>query len=179
MAAFTKEDEYGNRLDWKILRDGGVALYWRRELLDEDLDWFREQGYEIFSFDCTRWTSSEEMHADFQRTLLFPEYYGGNLDALNDCLTDLPVPDASGTALVLRQFDAYLKGAGSRAVATERSVAEIVLDVFTCASRYFLLTGRRFLTLVQTDDPHSHFDSLGCISAQWNSREWLNKNRGL
>lgn len=179
MAPFTQPDKYGNRLDWKILRDGGIALYWRREFFDKDLDWFRQENYQMFSFDCTRWASPEEMHTDFQQTLTFPSYYGKNLSALNDCLSDLPVPDVGGIALVLSRFDAYANGPGTDPVASGRPEAEVVLDILARASRYFLLTGRRLLSLVQTDDPRIRFENLGCVSVIWNQREWLNKSRGL
>jgi hypothetical protein len=179
MAPFTHQEEHENRLDWQILRDGSIALYWRRELLDEDILWFRQQNYQIFSFNCDRWASSEQMHADFQRTLNFPGYYGRNLDALNDCLGDLAVPDTDGTALALSRFDAYAKGPGATPLASGRPEAEIVLDLLARASRFFLLTGRRLLTLVQADDPRLRFESLGSVHAEWNRREWLNKNRGL
>jgi hypothetical protein len=123
--------------------------------------------------------SSEEMHADFQRTLTFPAYYGKNLHALNDSLGDLAVPDEGGFALALVQFDKYTKGPGTAAIPSGCTQAEIVLEVLARASRRFLLSGRRFLTLVQTDDARIRFDNLGCVSAIWNRREWLNKNRGL
>jgi hypothetical protein len=179
MAAFTQEDISENRLDWKILRDGGISLYWRREFLEQDIVWFSQQSYQVFRFDCGLWVSREEMHTDFLRTLNFPAYYGRNLDALSDCLGDLPVPSTSGTALALIRFDAYLKGAGAHRVAAGRREAEMVLDVLAEASRRFLLTAKRFLVLVQTDDTRIQIDNLGCISAQWNWREWQNKNRGL
>ena len=35
-------------------------------------------------------TSMEEVHALFIRALALPEHYGRSLDALFDCLTDLP-----------------------------------------------------------------------------------------
>ena len=179
MAAFTERDKYEHRLDWNILRDGGIALYWRRDFFDDDMLWLRQQDYQVFPFDCARWASHEEMHADFQRTLGFPDYYGRNLDALNDCLGDLPVPHVGGIALALTRFDAYAKGQGADLAGSGRAEAEIVLDLLARASRFFLLTGRRLLTLVQTDDPRIGFELLGCISATWNHREWLNKNRGL
>src|ERR1700722_7277587 len=125
MTAFNQHDEHENRLDWKILRDGSIALYWRRELFDEVLAWFRQQHYQVSSFDCERWVSTEEMHADLQRTLSFPAYYGRNLDALNDCLGDLEVPDTGGMAVALTRFDAYAKGPGATRVASGRSEAEI------------------------------------------------------
>ena len=34
-------------------------------------------------------TSMEEIHKSLAEQLGFPEWYGGNLDALHDCLTDL------------------------------------------------------------------------------------------
>ena len=33
--------------------------------------------------------TQEELHRCFAITLNFPEWYGGNLDALFDCLTDI------------------------------------------------------------------------------------------
>ena len=41
-------------------------------------------------------------HALIREALGFPAYYGGNLDALYDCLTDLP----AGSELVIDHFDA-------------------------------------------------------------------------
>lgn len=35
------------------------------------------------------WRSPMDAHADLARALDFPAYYGHNLDALHDCLTDL------------------------------------------------------------------------------------------
>lgn len=34
-------------------------------------------------------TSMEEIHRSLAQQLTFPEWYGSNLDALHDCLTDL------------------------------------------------------------------------------------------
>ncbi len=36
------------------------------------------------------WDTPEKAHADLAKALNFPAYYGHNLDALYDCLTDLP-----------------------------------------------------------------------------------------
>jgi len=176
---FTEQDKYANPLDWTILRDGGLALYWRREFFDEDVNWFQQQKYRILLFDCALWHSNDEMHTDLRGKLGFPDYYGMNFDALLDEMEDLEVSETGGVTLGLAHFDAYAKGPGAAPPRSGRPSAEILLDVLARASRYFLLTGQRMVTLIQTDDPRSHFDSLGCVCARWNWREFLNKDRGI
>ena len=36
------------------------------------------------------WDTPEKAHHALAKALHFPDYYGKNLDALHDCLTDLP-----------------------------------------------------------------------------------------
>ena len=57
-------------------------------------------------------------HARIARLLDFPDYYGKNLDALYDCLTDLP----EGTELVIRHFDGLEASLGSRYASLIRCV---------------------------------------------------------
>ena len=40
--------------------------------------------------------SREEIHATLKRQMEFPEYYGNNLDALYDCLTEIGEDTAVG-----------------------------------------------------------------------------------
>lgn len=44
---------------------------------------------EFIIIDGRRMTSVEETHRYLAKTLRLPDYYGHNLDALHDCLTDL------------------------------------------------------------------------------------------
>ena len=44
----------------------------------------------IYVLDGNRMTSREEAHEYIASELNFPEYYGKNLDALEDCLGDMP-----------------------------------------------------------------------------------------
>ncbi len=37
-------------------------------------------------------TTPAQLHAYMKEQLHFPDYYGANLDALNDCLTDISAP---------------------------------------------------------------------------------------
>ena len=41
------------------------------------------------TLDCSKMTVPDEVHDLFAQALDFPDWYGHNLDALMDCLTDL------------------------------------------------------------------------------------------
>lgn len=51
--------------------------------------------------DCAKISTPREFHRALAETLSFPEWYGHNLDALYDCLTEL-----EATHLVLENWDA-------------------------------------------------------------------------
>ena len=180
MTAFTRDTSRWQRLDWQLLLNGGVALYFKDPILLADAGWLKDNGYLIYEFSCDKWSSIDIMHADLQDKLHFPDYYGKNLDALDDCLSDIEPPEHGGVAVVLHRFDSFAKAAGAtRYPSATRTVAEFVLDSMSSTSRYQMLTGSRFLCMVQSDDPQIRFEQLGCVEAWWNPREWLNKNRGL
>lgn len=44
----------------------------------------------IYVLDGNKMTSKEEAHEYIAKELQFPDYYGKNLDALEDCLEDMP-----------------------------------------------------------------------------------------
>lgn len=185
MASFRANEVNDEQRDWIILRDGGVHLYWRQEILADDVDWLKSNGYTIISLDAAEWQSASDwesenlMHESLKAQLSFPDYYGKNLDALDECiLDDLVVPDAGGLALVLNRYDRFFKPVRSTAV-DDRCTAETVLSILARAVQYHMLFGRRLLILVQSDDPKIQFQRLGGVAASWNYREWLNKNRGL
>ena len=53
------------------------------------------------TIDCALIHSKEALHRAFAEALHFPAYYGMNLDALYDCLTDI----SEKTHLILRNWD--------------------------------------------------------------------------
>ena len=177
MTVFGQADE--NALDYQVLRDGSVSLYRNPLYLEEDLQWLRQRGYRIYRVDCTTWSSEAALHESLQGALAFPAYYGKNRNALWDCMSDLEIPEDGGVAIVLSCYDVYANGPGSACTPSGTKAAEALLDIFAGTSRYMLLTGRRLITLVQSADPSIRFEKLGGVSAEWNRREWLNKDRGL
>jgi hypothetical protein len=177
MPFFNNTADDWQRLDWQILRDGGIQLYWRREYLAEDTQWLAEHDYDVFEFACETWLSQDGMFSDFARVLRLPEWFGRNFDALDECIADLPLTECRGAVIVLARFDSYATGAGSAPMQRVKTEAELVLDIIASASRFHLLNGNRLIALVQTNDPKLPFGALGGAIPQWNRREWLDANR--
>lgn len=151
------------RLDFELLRESPVTLYRSRQVLAEHLAWLRGHGYAVHEIDCSGWSSEADFHDAASRTLGFPAYYGRNLDAFNDCLCGIEVPEEGGTALAFLAFD-VLHG-----LSPER--AWHILDIVARWSRFFLLTGRRLMALVQSDDPGLRVEPVGARPVLLNGEE--------
>ena len=171
MAIFRNEPEDFQRLDWDLLQNGAVSLYFQPQVLAADVDWLKDHEYRVDTFDCSLWVDQSEMHQAFAYQLEFPNYYGRNLDALNDCMSDLEIRDHSGRALVFNRYDSF--------AAKFPHVAWSVLNIMESNSRNLLLFGKRLIILVQSDDPAISFEPVGGRGVGWNRREWLNRSRGL
>jgi RNAse (barnase) inhibitor barstar len=174
MAFFKRKEKVPTeveRLDWRLLERGAVALYHKGSVLSQDLGWLRQQRYVIHELDAVQWTEPAHFHDAVRTALGFPAYYGKNLASWIDCVAELPVPDESGMALVFRRYDRFAKW--------QPQLAQTILDSLETTSRRFLLTGRRLLALVQSDDPRIRFERVGALPVTWNPREWLDSDRGL
>lgn len=170
MAVFREDANPWNQVDWRLLQNGALSLYLRPTILEEDLAWLATHAYTIDRFDCRTWTTVAVIHSALATALKFPAYYGENLDALNDCLSTLEIPDESGRVLVLEHFDVP-----ARALSF---TAHALLDIIAIQARQHLLFGRRLLGLVQTDEPELAFPPVGATPVTWNPREWLAAARG-
>jgi RNAse (barnase) inhibitor barstar len=169
MAPFSEGDR--DRLDWQLLQNGAVTLYFQSAILEGDLAWLRDHGYRIETIDCHDLTA---FYRQVSLALNFKEQFGydgwtGNLDALNDALRHPEVDPQSGLIFCFLRYDLI------RTASPE--LADGVLDMIERNSRDYLLYGRRLLALVQSDDPRIQFHSLGARSANWSRREWFNKDR--
>lgn len=165
MATFQNNPDEWQRLDWSILQNGWTSLYWKQEILETDLTWLKSEHYSIADFDCQTWTGENEMHKQLKDKLIFPDYYGENWDALNDCLSDLEIKNA-GQIVVFRHLDN---------LDTKR--AHTLLDIFASNSRRQMLFGKRLIVLAQVDNPNYHIGQVGATPVMWNQAEWLSSNR--
>ena len=75
MAYFEMDASTLSRLDFMLLRDGGITAYHAEAVLAEDLQWFEEQGYDIRAFDGHAWCDESDFHDDIARALEFPSYH--------------------------------------------------------------------------------------------------------
>ena len=168
MTVFANNPDERQRLDLRLLQNGAVHLYFRPSVLSEDVEWLKDHGYQLDHFACSEWSTQDEMHRDFAARLDFPDYYGKNLDALNDCLTEIKVSN-SGRVFVFHRYDLF--------TTVHPEAACGILDTIQINSWLHLLYGQRLFALVQSDDPSIEFPPLGCRPAMWNPREWLQQNR--
>ena len=171
MAVFRDDPDDYQQLDFTLMQNGATTLYYRTEILAEDVKWLIAHNYQVNNFDCSLWQNEEHMYSSFAETLRFPHYFGRNLAALEDCLSDLNVSEKGGLVLVFQRYDVFTMKVPE--------VAWNILDIIEMKSRHYLLFGQRLLSLVQSNDAQIKFSSLGSQHANWNQREWLNVNRGL
>jgi RNAse (barnase) inhibitor barstar len=149
-----------------------VALFQRRDFAGRlPVAKEKKHDYKVRGLDAAYWRSEDVFHADVKRVLSFPDYYGNNMNAFNDCLSELDINADGGYVIALLHFDRFFVALPDRAKA--------VLDMIEANSRRFLITGQRLLALVQTDDPRTTYEHIGCIAPSWNPRERLDRNRGL
>ena len=171
MASFSENDWQG--FDYRLLQCGAVTLYRNEKFLVDDANSLKTLGYRIHRFKCSNVDAFRESVSpifDFAGNFGYPDW-NGNLNALDDAFRELDFSDATGLAFVLQPFSSIVR--------KDRYLAESFLDLVELHSRDHLLFGNRLIAIVQVGDPRTTFDNLGCRSANWNHREWLDKNRGL
>lgn len=177
MSVFDPESDLSGDVAFELMAASFVRLFWRPSLLQEAVDWLLAHDYQVIRLDASGWTSERDLHRDIAQALDFPDFYGRNLDALNDCMGDVTAfqygarPDATGLVLVFTGYDRF--------AAHCPRPAHIVLDIIADHARSSALFGHRVLCLVQSDDPGVSFEPVGAMPVLWNRAEWLNASRRM
>ncbi|QDT30534.1 Barstar (barnase inhibitor) [Gimesia panareensis] len=159
-----------NELDFQTLARGPVTKYFSRELLEKHLAWYAHQEYQIYQFDAQPWYSLDNFYSDMHAGFQFPDYFGRNWAALNDCLSDI-TSETGKVLVVVINFDHWYQEDGE--------CASLFLDQMADQTYQFLLTGQRWITLIQSNDPGLQTRNVGAHPVHWNSLEWMNQDRGL
>ena len=165
-------------MDFRLVRDGFVTMFWQTSLLDDSLNRLRSRGYRVVEFDAGSWSSDAEMYEDVASQFGFPDYFGRNIDALNDCMSDVAwgsygwdAAADTGLVIALRALDAFAE--------RDRRTAQTMLDIVATRARSAILIGYRIICLVQSNDPRLAFDPVGATPVVWNDAEQLDARRGL
>jgi hypothetical protein len=177
VGVFPRDTELSGGQDraFALAQNSFVSMFFRRSMLEDFAGWLREQGYQLVEVDCQEPRDSTEMLVALGRAFSFPEYYGRNLNALNDCMRDVAgyhygaLDSATGTVLILNRYDAF--------AALDGNAAHAILDIFAGQARSAALIGHRMLCLVQSNDPRLTFEPVGAMPVIWNPREWLDSSR--
>ncbi|MEQ6342139.1 MAG: barstar family protein [Gammaproteobacteria bacterium] len=64
-------------------------------------------GYAFFYLEGEGVLGKEQFLGQIARAMDFPDYFGGNWDALEDCLTDLSWREAPGYVILYDHFDVF------------------------------------------------------------------------
>ena len=169
MSYFSKDDV--ERLDFDLLQNSFVILYFRQQFFVEDIATLKGLGYSTIEFDSSCWKSEEDFFDSFAKAFGFPAYFGRNLDALNDCLGDVGISVEGGLVITFSKFNSFKT--------QFPDFAWNVLDIISSIARSKLLLGKRLICLVQSDDPKILFKEVGSQPVIWNHREHMDKSRGL
>jgi hypothetical protein len=175
MSPFDLDVELTHDLDFRLVMNGFVTLFWRPEILATAVGWLEDHGYEVNQLDAAVWDAEAQMYRAMSDALNFPDYFGHNMNALNDCMRDVVSGDygwpaeATGLVLVLSGYDAF--------AARCPTASQVLLDILADHGRSAALFGRRLLFLVQTNDPQIVFSPVGARPVNWNDAEWCTWQR--
>jgi RNAse (barnase) inhibitor barstar len=100
--------------------------------------------FAVWRIDLANVRSKQDLLDAIARELAFPDWFGSNWDALEDCLTDLSWSVASGYVLILANAGAF--------AAAEPEEFETALEVFDGAAEYWYDEDVPFWVLVGDAD---------------------------
>src|SRR4051794_22040436 len=115
---------------FELLRHGPIHRFADPEMMAEEVRDLKADGYHCVPFDCAAWACEDDFHTAVASALRFPDFYGRNPDAFNDCLKSLKPDGGRGLVLVFSYWELFARVAGER--------AWHVLDIIACASRFRL-----------------------------------------
>src|SRR5512137_585232 len=72
--------------------------------VDELRRWAAQTGHRFVLVECSDCVDKKSVLQAIGRAFAFPQWYGANLDALYDCLTDLPEHRLPGWLVVLERL---------------------------------------------------------------------------
>lgn len=99
-----------------------------------------KRTWDSVEVDLSEVKTVEGLHAELKEALELPDYYGGNLDALHDCLTDIAVKATEADPITVT-FAGYKKA--KRALGSDFHNFRNVLNDVTDEYPNFIVEWRR------------------------------------
>ncbi len=128
------------------LQDASRSGAYRAPRTDEILDLPRDAGFDVARVDLASAADKDALLARFASALAFPHWFGGNWDALEDCLTDLAWRAGERRVLLIEGFD-WLR-------ARHPDDFGVLLDILATVAQYWKERGRPFFA-VFVDPAHA------------------------
>lgn len=119
------------------LRDASRSGVYRVAQADEILDAARGSELDLARIDLTGASDKERLLAQIARALSFPQWFGRNWDALEDCLGDLAWRAGDGHVLIIEGFEDMR--------ARQPDDFGVLLDILASSAQYWLERGRPFI----------------------------------
>lgn len=155
-------------LSLEMLDHGCITLFYKETIFQEYVDRLADEVEGIFRLDAASWKTEDDFHCSISQELQFPSYYGKNLNALNDCLSDL---SGKKIAVAISNFDKFKKN--------HDNVADTILKILQTNCWRSLLLDGFIIVLLQSTTGDITFNGWEELSPTWNRKEWLNKDHGL
>ena len=171
MPSFPNDPDTSLRLDFQLMRDGPVTLFWRQTYFDDALAWLRGAGYNVAEIDVPEGQDEGVVGVEFAKALGFPMPWPNlNFHVLTRGLQEWKKrayeaeATLAGTVVALRHYDRF--------ATRDIDKANAVLQVLASDSWRDVVVGRRMMVVVQTDDPDFAADRPLGPKAKWNPGEW-------
>jgi len=118
------------------LSDASKSGVYRTHRDSDIVDSLRGSALAIARIGLAGATGKEALMARIAQALAFPQWFGGNWDALEDCLTDLSWSNAAGRVLLFE---------GAAELAADE--LGILIDILGSAAAYWAQRGRPFFAV--------------------------------
>jgi RNAse (barnase) inhibitor barstar len=117
-----------------------VYLLKKASLKSNIKKWCKERNLAFFHLNDKTIRTKDQFLEHCAKVCNFPEYYGTNWDALEDCLRDMEWVEARGFVILFEQFKAYVENSPDKFDET--------LDIFKDAADHWRDEGKLFAVFV-------------------------------
>ena len=121
------------------LQDASRSGAYRVPQTGEILDALRGAGFDVVRVDLAGAPDKTALLARFASALAFPQWFGGNWDALEDCLTDLAWRAPDRHVLLIEGFEEVR--------ARRPDDLGVLLDILASSAQYWKERGRPFFAV--------------------------------